>query len=344
MNDRRIAAGVALCALASLLSACGTFSSPKHLYENSFLRPPLEVPPGLALPVTSDNLGIGSATGAAGASGGSSQATQAVLPQFPGMRLERGGCERWLVVQAEPAQVWDLIQRFAKDRNLPIMHESRSQGIVDTAWRDVEPYATAATATTPRVLGARAAYRFRLERGMHPGNTELYISRRAVYEVATSHGNTWESAPPDPEAEARMLRAFMVFAGASAPTASAPGSAHASLQIDAQGNTVLSFHDSLDNGWRRVGLALERIGWLVKDRNRSQWTYRVQQAPAGGGKPGFFGRLFGHHAVTGGPVYLVGLRAGTEGWVDLYLRKTDNAPVPQAVAEPLLKQLYEQLK
>jgi len=343
MNDRRIVAGVALCALASLLSACGTFSSPKHLYENSFLRPPLEVPPGLALPVTSDNLGIGSVTGASGVS---PEANQTVLPQFPGMRLERGGCERWLVVQAEPAQIWDLIQRFAKDKNLPIMHESRSQGIVDTGWRDVEPYATAATTATPRVLGARAAYRFRLERGMHPGNTELYISRRAVYEVATSHGTIWESAPPDPEAEARMLRAFMVFAGAGTgtPAGSTPVTARASLRVDAQGNTVLSFQDSLDNGWRRVGLALERIGWLVKDRNRSQWTYRVQQAPAGGGKPGFFERLFGHHPVTRGPVYLVGLHAGTAGWVDLYLRKTDNAPVPQAVAEPLLKQLYEQLK
>ncbi len=162
--------------------------------------------------------------------------------------------------------------------------------------------------------------------------------------MATSHGNVWESAPPDPEAEARMLRAFMVFAGASTPPVAAPATLHASLQVDAQGNTVLSFRDSLDNGWRRAGLALERIGWLIKDRNRSQWTYRVQHASAGGEKPGFFARLFRRHSVTGGPVYLVELRSGAAGWVELDLKTTRGTPVPQTVAGPLLKKLYEQLK
>ncbi|MHB8348188.1 MAG: outer membrane protein assembly factor BamC [Acidiferrobacterales bacterium] len=341
MNHRRIAAGVAACALASILSACGTFSTPRHLYQNSFLRPPLEVPPGLMQPVTEDSLAIGSA---AGSSGTSALDVQSVLPQFPGLRMVRGGCQRWVVAQATPEDLWVLVQRFAKSRKLTMVRESRAQGIMDTAWRAVEPYASAATATLPRVLGARAAYRFRLERGMHPGNTELYISRRTVYEVATSHGNVWEAAAPDPEAEARMLRAFMVFAGANPSSAAAPATLHASLQVDVQGNTVLSFRDSLDNGWRRTGLALERIGWLIKDRNRSQWTYRVQHAPAGGAKPGFFARLFGRHPVTRGPVYRVELRAGAAGWVELDLRTAGDAPVPPAVADPLLKNLYEQLK
>ncbi len=340
MNSRRIVAGVAACSLA-LLSACGTFTTRTPAYENSFLRPPLEVPPGLVQPVMQNNLEVSTESGGSGAL---ASVEQPVLPRFPDMRLERSGCQRWLVLQAKPAQVWDLVQQFIKDKRLAIVQASRSLGIVDSAWSVTEPYAAAATATTPRVLGARAAYRFRLERGTQPGNTELYISRRAVYEVATNHGNVWESAPPDPEAEARMLRAFMVFAGAKVQSAGTPTPAPVSLQVDAQGNTVLNFHDSLDNGWRRVGLALERIGWLVKDRNRSQWTYRVQQAQAGGKKPGFFERLFGHHPVTAGTVYLVVLRDGGNGQVELIMTQTDSAPVPKTVAEPLLKQLYEQLK
>ncbi|MHB8428064.1 MAG: hypothetical protein ACYDGU_09930, partial [Acidiferrobacterales bacterium] len=99
MNHRRIAAGVAACALASILSACGTFSTPRHLYQNSFLRPPLEVPPGLMQPVTEDSLAIGSA---AGSSGTSALDVQSVLPQFPGLRMVRGGCQRWVVAQATP--------------------------------------------------------------------------------------------------------------------------------------------------------------------------------------------------------------------------------------------------
>ncbi|MDA8363945.1 MAG: outer membrane protein assembly factor BamC [Gammaproteobacteria bacterium] len=343
MNHRRIAAASVACALALLLSACGTFSSRTlPAYDNSFLRPPLEVPPGLAQPVNQGDLSSPSVSGFG--AGSSASPMQTVLPSFPGMRLVRGGCQRWLVVQAQPAQLWDLIRQFVKDRGLQIAQESRREGTVDTAWHAVLPYAAAATATTPRVLGARAIYRFRLERGMHPGNTELYISRRAVQEVATDHGNAWESAPPDPEAEARMLRAFMVFAGAKVQAGTAPASRQASLALDAQGNTVLNFRDSLDNGWRRVGIALERIGWLVHDRDRSKWTYRVQQARAGSGKPGFFGRLFGRHAATSGPVYRVVLHAANGGWVELLLTKADGAPVPKAIAEPLLKQLYEQLK
>ncbi len=175
MNYRRIAASAAVCALASMLSACGTFSTPKHLYENSFLRPPLEVPPGLMQPVTQDDMGIGSVASGSGASdsGASTVAAQSVLPRFPDMRMVRGGCQRWVVAQISPDTLWNLVHQFAKSRKLPIAHESRAQGIMDSAWRAVEPYATAATAITPRVLGDRATYRFRLERGMDPGDTEL---------------------------------------------------------------------------------------------------------------------------------------------------------------------------
>ncbi len=341
MNDRRIATG-AVCALALLLSACGTVSSSMPpAYQNSFLRPPLEVPPGLSHPVTQDGLDNG--VSALGAGFGNEQ-TQPVLPQIPDMQLVRAGSERWLVAKAQPAQLWDMVRQFVKKQGLKVAQESRRDGTVDTDWQPVEPFAAAATAATPRVLGARAAYRFRLERGMHPGNTELYISRRGVYEVATGHGNVWESAPPDPGAEARMLQAFMVFAGAKMQVATALAKEQVSLQVDAQGNTVLSFRDSLDNGWRRVGVALERGGWLVRDRNRSEWTYRVQRARSGGGKPGFFGRLFGHHGVSGGPVYRVVLSAAAGGWVHVVLTQTDRTPVPTAVAEPLLKQLYQQLR
>ena len=341
MNHRRIAAAALSGALAVLLGGCGTVGSRAvPAYENSFLRPPLKVPPGLALPVMQDNTPSGSTL--AGISAGIS-AEQPVLPQFPGIHLVRSGCQRWLVMQAKPQKVWDLALAFMKKQGLSAVDESRREGIIDSTWHAVEPYAAPANATTPRVLGARAAYRFRIERGMQPGNTELYISRRGVYEVATRDGNVWESAPPDPEAEARMLSAFMVYAGAAAPaTAATPPTA--SLQVDAQGNTVLTFQDSLDNGWRRLGLALERTGWLIRDRNRSQWTYRVQRARPGGGKPGFFARLFGHGKVTAGPVYLVQLRAGAAGQVEALVTTTSGMAVPKTVAEPMLKQLYAQLK
>ncbi len=349
MNDRRIAGALA-CALALLLNACGTTATKPEPYENSFLRPPLDVPPGLAIPDTEGSLGIPAPVPAAPASADNDGTQLApVLPQFPDIHLERAGSERWLVLQAKPQQVWDLLQQFIQGKGMTIVQQLRPSGIIDTAWQEIEPRAAKASDAKPQVLGARAAYRFRLEPGEQPGTTELYISRRAVHEVAVAHGSAWESAPPDPEAEADMLQTFMVFAGMSeqnarAQLAAAPAAYQAAIETSASGNPQLRFHDNLDRGWSRAGVALERIGWLIKDRDRSQWTYRVQQAENGGKKPGFFARLFNRHSVSSGQVYLVALRAGADGWVELDLTQEGGAPAPKAVAEPFFKMLYEQMK
>ncbi len=350
MINRRIA-GAATCALALLLSACGTTASKPPSYENSFLRPPLEVPPDLVMPDSEGNLTIPQPPGPGGTVAKPDNGTlalQPLLPSFSGMQIAQDGCERWLVIQATPEQVWDLVQRFVKDRNLAIRQQSRRLGIIDTAWHDTEPFAAKAHDDVPEILGARATYRFRIEPGAQAGNTELYISRRSVNEVLAGRTTAWEAAPPSPEAEAAMLRTFMVFAGVSQQQAATQiqGGTTAyqtALVTDAQGNLLLRFHDTIDNGWRRTGLALDRIGWLVKDRDRSKWTYRVQQANSSG-KPGFFKRLFSSSAVSVGPVYLVVLNPTSDGWVEARMQLKNGTPAPKADAEPFLKQLYTQMK
>jgi outer membrane protein assembly factor BamC len=42
------------------------------------------------------------------------------------------------------------------------------------------------------------------------------------------------------------------------------------------GITTLALNDPFDRAWRRVGLALDRIGFLVEDRNRSQGLFYVR--------------------------------------------------------------------
>jgi outer membrane protein assembly factor BamC len=55
--------------------------------------------------------------------------------------------------------------------------------------------------------------------------------------------------------------------------------------------------EDFDRAWRRVGLALDRTGFTVEDRDRSQGVYFVRYvAPdantAAAAKPGFFARMF----------------------------------------------------
>src|SRR5690606_20335641 len=52
---------------------------------------------------------------------------------------------------------------------------------------------------------------------------------------------------------------------------------------------------NFDRAWRRVGLSLDRSGFTVEDRNRSEGTYFVRyvEQVKPGEKPGFFSRMFG---------------------------------------------------
>ena len=56
--------------------------------------------------------------------------------------------------------------------------------------------------------------------------------------------------------------------------------------------------EGFDRAWRRVGLALDRVGFTVEDRDRSQGLYFVRYVDQGDDaqstqqKKGFFGNLF----------------------------------------------------
>ena len=45
---------------------------------------------------------------------------------------------------------------------------------------------------------------------------------------------------------------------------------------------MLAFDDSFDRAWRRVGLALDRVGFTVVDRDRATGTYFVRYVDAEG--------------------------------------------------------------
>ncbi|MDP1791703.1 MAG: outer membrane protein assembly factor BamC, partial [Methylibium sp.] len=83
-------------------------------------------------------------------------------------------------------------------------------------------------------------------------------------------------------------------AAAAASAAPVPPAARARLL--AGSGTGLQVDEGFDRAWRRVGLALDRSGFTVEDRDRAQGLYYVRyvdQAQAGKDEPGFFSKLFG---------------------------------------------------
>ncbi len=89
--------------------------------------------------------------------------------------------------------------------------------------------------------------------------------------------------PPDLSKPATDDRYAIPSAGAVAGTEGATTGApapvvapQATLLKNEDGSSQLSVSDSFDRAWRRVGLALDRGGFTVEDRDRSTGIYRVR--------------------------------------------------------------------
>jgi outer membrane protein assembly factor BamC len=87
--------------------------------------------------------------------------------------------------------------------------------------------------------------------------------------------------------ETEMLRLLMVYLGTSeaqaqkaAAVSAAPVAGQtaqrARLTRHEHGTSFLSLEESLDRAWRRVGLTLDRVGFTVQDRDRSQGVYYIR--------------------------------------------------------------------
>lgn len=112
-----------------------------------------------------------------------------------------------------------------------------------------------------------------------------------------------DPARAGPELEAEFLGRMMVRLGTeekvakAAVAAAQPAPLRARIEKDKAGAFV-KIDEAFDRAWRRVGLALDRVGFTVEDRDRSRGLYFVRYVDQGSdaenkaSEPGFFSRLF----------------------------------------------------
>ena len=136
----------------------------------------------------------------------------------------------------------------------------------------------------------RDKFRTRIERGSEPGTVEIYISHRGSEQKPMKIGQggspedwNWTPSPPNPQLEAEFLERLMVALGTPAPAAAQAVAADSKTpdraRIDKGADGVrLVVDDTFDRAWRRVGLALDRTGFTVVDRDRSKGLYFVRYA------------------------------------------------------------------
>jgi outer membrane protein assembly factor BamC len=266
--------------------------------------PPLEVPPDLTSPTRDDRYAVpdtagkGTATFSAYAAERSPQARaqqkSEVLPEVDQARIERSGTQRWLVATGSPDKLWGTVKEFWQETGFLIKLELPDAGVMETDW--AENRAKIPQDFIRNVLGKvidsvystaeRDKFRTRLEPGTTPGTTDIFISHRGMYEIFVSEGKDqtkWQPRPADPELEAEMLRRLMIRLGSEEKRATAAIQAaqekpleRARLSRGADGAGTLEVEETFDRAWRRVGLALDRVGFTVEDRDRSRGLYFVR--------------------------------------------------------------------
>lgn len=294
--------------LVLLLAGCsGSLLEPKRIdYKTASASnvPTLEIPPDLTSPARDDRYAVpdtagkGTATYSAYTAERSPQARaqqkNEVLPEVDKAHIERAGNQRWLVVAGSPDKLWDPVKDFWQETGFVIKLELPDAGVMETDW--AENRAKIEQDFIRNLLGKlidsvystaeRDKFRTRLEPGSTPGTTDIFISHRGMYEVYVSEGKDqtkWQPRPADPELEAEMLRRLMIRLGSEEKRATAAMQAaqekpieRARLSRGADGAGTLEVEESFDRAWRRVGLALDRVGFTVEDRDRSNGLYFVR--------------------------------------------------------------------
>ena len=364
-------AKLGLIGLSLAASACTTtlLDSDKLDYKSAVKGASLDVPPDLTqLSKDSRYVVTGGVTSASSYQGAA--ATSAVSTTAPAVvgdvRIERSGDQRWLVINRPADKLWDPVREFWQESGFNLTTDQAAIGIMETDWAENRAKIPQdfIRSTIGKVFdgiystGERDKFRTRVELNAN-GGTEIYITHRGMQEVYSNQSKdstVWQARPTDPELEAEFLRRLMVKLGVAQEqskalvAASAAGTApQAPARVTTVNNVpVLQLNDGFDRAWRRVGLTLDRTGFTVEDRDRSQGLYFVRYiAPTGDKKePGFFAKYlsFGSSNTAIAPLkYRVAVRSVGNATTVSVLNAA-GAPETSADAQRILQVIADDLK
>ncbi len=339
----------------------------------------LEVPPDLTRSTIQDAMAI---PGGGAASyeeytsrrdevGGTSTAVAGsqVLPEFENVSFRRDGDQRWLVIEGSPQQIWPKVVDFWRSNGLLLVEQDPAIGVMKTDWLEsrADIKQGALTEFFRKAVGGlyssatRDQFRVRLEPGLESGTTELYLTHRGMEEklVENVSGQAdttyWTPRPNDPGIEAAMLRSLMVHLGvtqeqAERVTAQPEESQPRSRLVTSGDASTLYIQEGFARAWRLTGVALDRIGFAVEDRDRSAGVYYVRYNQLESDKEkekGFFSKLAfwrdDDEEIDDSVQYRVKL-SGQDDETQVYVQDQQGERDNSKVAQRILTLIHEQIR
>jgi len=382
---------LALAAVLLVATGCSLFRKDDYKATQAKAAQPLEVPPELTSPTMDDRYSIPDPKASTSYSTYSQQpavtgvpaaspavAAAGVLPKFDSVKLDRYGDQRWLVVKGEPEKIWPVVREFWIDAGYKLYRESPEVGLMETDW--YEDRAKIPQDIVRRTIGKmldgmysyprRDKFRTRLEKGVEPGTTEIFVSNRNVEEVLRGpeggDSTKWVSHPADRELEAEMLSRIMVKLGggdtkvttASAPLPGRRGAVPAPAEsrnavLENSGAGPLVVNDGFDRAWRRVGLALDRVGFTVEDRDRSKGMFYVRyitpaaERPVTKAEDSWTEKLKfwkSSPKIDTKPQYRIHVADAGASMSQVQVQNASGTPESSSTGKKILSLLYDQLK
>lgn len=308
------------------------------------------------------------------------QAASLLLPQGEVAKIVREGNNRWIHVNMAPEMVWPIMQDFWSTVGLSLSRQDAAIGVMETNWAEnrAKLPQDIIRATLGRVIdmvystGERDQYRARVERSAN-GGCDIFITHRAMVEVVKSLGGdnettVWQPGPSDPEMEAEMLtrmtqRINQEFNPNATKQTPAEHEAEveklASYQVEdsvsqleqnAEGvATSIFIKEDFERAWRRLALAVDRMGFTVEDRDRSRGFFLVryldeEYEEQKRSEQGFWSNVFGRDTPVEAPQYVIYLQRLSDTECRVHVLGPDGKADTTGVAPRILTLLSEQTK
>lgn len=308
------------------------------------------------------------------------QAASLLLPQGEVAKIVREGNNRWIHVNMAPEMVWPIMQDFWSTVGLSLSRQDAATGVIETNWAEnrAKLPQDIIRATLGRVIdmvystGERDQYRARVERSAN-GGCDIFITHRAMVEVVKSLGGdnettVWQPGPSDPEMEAEMLtrmtqRINQEFNPNATKQTPAEHEAEveklASYQVEdsvsqleqnAEGvATSIFIKEDFERAWRRLALAVDRMGFTVEDRDRSRGFFLVryldeEYEEQKRSEQGFWSNVFGRDTPVEAPQYVIYLQRLSDTECRVHVLGPDGKADTTGVAPRILTLLSEQTK
>ena len=211
------------------------------------------------------------------------------------VKIQKLGTRSWMVLGDSPAQVWPLLKQFLADNGVGIGQEDPPEGVIVSEWivvadRDYADVVRSAIkdGRAQHVEGGgelepgRDRLRFRVERGIRRGSSEVHISH------LRADGLSDTEAPAVPEVETEVITKVAEYfaAGITGAAVSMVGRdiaarSKADIIRDDGGYPALYLNVGFDRAWATVGQALERAEIVVQESDADEAVVRAVFPTAG---------------------------------------------------------------